>query len=185
MMFFSINMDNEVPLVIPTDICCNCSSQHDIESIKTDIRYMPLFGLAGAEVKINIPFPYCPNCISSANKKRPGVLGFLAISTLVFAILIMGWLFYLSSLFSTPISEYVFIPIAAAISLALNIGFFFLRKKKTNQTSYYQPVKLKKVRGKWPNAIGFLSLAFTNPSYAKLFIESNQESITNKCLKVR
>lgn len=75
-MFFSINMDNEVPLVIPTGTCCNCSSQDNVELIETDLRYMPLLGLAGAEVAIPIPLPYCPNCMSSASKMRPGLLGF-------------------------------------------------------------------------------------------------------------
>ena len=177
--------DTDSPIKIPTEICCNCLSQDNVEKIETDLRYMPLFGLAGAEITMPTPLPYCSMCKSSANRKRPGLLGFLASCTLVFTILAMIWLFYLSSLFATPISEYIFVPIIALISLILNTAFFFLKKKKPNQTSYYQPVKLNKVRGAWPNSLKYLSLSFTNPEYKKLFIEVNQEHIKNKRLKVR
>ena len=177
--------DSNSPLKIPTEICCNCLSQDNVETIETDLRYMPLFGLAGAEVTLPTPLPYCPICKSSAKRKRPGLLGFLASCTLVFAVLAMIWLFYLSTLFTNPISEYIFIPIIAVISLTLNAAFFFFKKINPNQSSYYQPVKLNKVRGAWPNSIKYLSLSFTNPEYKKMFIEVNEENINNKCLKVR
>lgn len=183
-MYLNIKMNNEIPLVVPGEACCNCFGREEIEMIETDLRYMPLLGLAGTEVKIPISFPYCIKCKPTAARKRPGILRYLAISTLIFCLIVMSWLFYFSTFITTPVSEYIFVPASAIIALAIVAIFYFFRKAKPSQTSYYQPVKLNQVRGKWPNSIGKIKLAFTNKNYKEMFVENNHKSIDKNILEV-
>jgi hypothetical protein len=140
-------------------------------------------GLAGAEIKIALPFPYCEVCAPTARRRRPTVLGVLAISSLLALILGMCWLSFGPQL-SEEKTTYVVAPILIALSLAIVLGFYALRKPAGAQTSYYQPIKLKNTGHKWPADITGLELAFTNRQYAEQFSSANQAAISAKKLKV-
>jgi hypothetical protein len=56
-----------------------------------------------------------------------------------------------------------------ALSFLGVLGFYGLRKPTGDQTSYYQPIKLKNTGNKWPTDITGLELAFTNSQYAEKF----------------
>jgi hypothetical protein len=144
---------------------------------------MPLMGLAGAEIKITLPFPYCELCAATARRRRPTALGVIAVSSLLVLILGMCWLFFGPQM-SEEKTAYVVAPILIVLSFATVLGFYALRKPSSVQTSYYQPIRLKNTGHKWPADITGLELAFTNNQYAEQFSSANQAAISAKKLKV-
>ena len=174
---------SDVKVVEPIDSCCNCGSESGIELYQTDMRRMPLLGLAGVEIKVSLPFPYCRVCSSSAKRRRPTLLGILASSALLAIVIGMAWMFLGPTLSGDNAVAVVGVGIVA-ISLLIVLGFFFLRRPAGDQTSYYQPVILKKTGHKWPADITGLELAFTNPEYAKKFVLANESVIADGKLKI-
>lgn len=183
MILFDLPIKSDVRLVAPADACCNCGSTVNVKAEPTDLRRMPLLGLAGVEIKVTLPFPYCEACPSSARRKRPGALGLLAVATLVALVLGMAWLF-LGPQVSEDTTLRVVAPALVVLSMAIVGGFYALRRPSGSQTSYYQPVKLKHTGHKWPADVTGLELAFTNRQFAERFARANQAAVAERILKV-
>lgn len=182
-MLIKLPIKSDVPIVAPADLCCNCGSAENLTPQITDLRRMPFMGLAGVEVKLPLPFPYCQACSVTSRRKRLGVLGMLAVFAFSLVVLTMGWLF-LGPQLSESLTKYVIGPLAVIISISIVIGIYAFRRPKGRQTSYYQPVILKNTGHKWPMDITGLELAFTNEVYAQQFSKANEPSISAKKLKV-
>jgi hypothetical protein len=183
MIYVNLPIKSEVQLVAPMESCCNCGAATDVKPRLTDLRRMPLMGLAGTEIKLELPFPYCEACAATARRRLPSVIGVIAVSLLIAIALGMCWLFFGPQL-SEEITTYVVAPVLVCMSFLIVLGFFFLRKPSGEQTSYYQPVKLRATGHKWPADITGLELAFTNKEYAKAFASANQAAVAAKILKV-
>jgi hypothetical protein len=183
MIFINLPIKCDVPLVAPADRCCNCGSVGDVKEVPTDLRRMPLLGLAGAEIKVTLPFPYCDACASTARRKRPNLLGILAVSALLALILGMAWLF-LGPQTSEDVTLHVVAPALITLSLAIVLGFYAWRRPSAAQSSFYQPIKLKNTGHKWPADITGLELGFTNKQYAEAFSAANQAGISAGKIKV-
>jgi hypothetical protein len=183
MIFVKLPIKSDVPIVAPIESCCNCGSANDVQPQVTDLRRMPFFGLAGAEIKLVLTFPYCPGCVQTARRRRPTVLGVTALSTLLALILGMCWLFAAPQV-SQETTGYVVAPLIILLSLGVVGGVYRLRKPSGTQTSVYQPVVLKHTGHKWPADITGLELAFTNVGYAKKFEEANLSAISAGKVKV-
>lgn len=183
MIFIDLPIRSDVQLRAPSETCCNCGSTVSVVPTETDLRRMPLMGLVGAEIKVELPFPYCSGCAATARRRRPTVLGVVAISSLLALVLGMCWLF-LGPQLSEEKTRFVVAPILIAISFAVVLGFYSLRKPKGKQSSYYQPIRLINTGHKWPADITGLELGFTNRQYAEAFSAANQAAIVAKKLKV-
>jgi hypothetical protein len=183
MILIDLPIKSDVPLRAPSENCCNCGSSANVTPIATDLRRMPLMGLAGAEIKLTLPFPYCEACAPTARRRRPTALGVIAVSLLLALVLGMCWLF-LGPQLSEEKAAYVVAPILVVVSFAVVLAFYSLRRAAGAQTSYYQPVKLKNTGHRWPADITGLELAFTNRKYAETFSSANQTAISMHKLKV-
>lgn len=183
MIFIKLPIKSDIPVVAPGDFCCNCGSADNVKPELTDLRRMPLFGLAGAEIKISLPFPYCAKCVETSRRRRPTLLGIIAISLLLALILGMCW-FFVGPQFSEDTTQYIVAPLIILLSLGAVVSLFSLRKPSGTQTSSYQPVVLKNTGHKWPADITGLELAFTNRAYAKEFAAANLAAITAGKIKV-
>ena len=183
MLFVNLPIKSDVAIVAPVESCCNCGSTSNVKPKATDLRRMPLMGLAGAEIQVELPFPYCDTCAVTASRRPPAPLGIVALSCLVSLVLGMAWLF-LGPQLSEDITLYIVAPVIVLASLALVWSFYRLRKASSGQTSYYQPVKLKNTGHKWPVDITGLELGFTNREYAAKFAAANHGAIAAKKLKV-
>ncbi|NHZ97823.1 hypothetical protein [Massilia sp. CCM 8734] len=182
-MFVNLQIKNDVQLVAPVDSCCNCGSTQDVRMEATDLRRLPLFGLAGAEIKIELPFPYCSGCVSSSQRRRPTVLGIAAVTALLSLVLGMCWIFFGPQFAEEKIVTIV-VPMLVITSLCIVLGFYGLRRPSAKQSSFYQPVKLRNTGHQWPADITGLELAFTNHDYGKKFADANRTAIAAKKLKV-
>lgn len=182
-MFVNLPIKSDMQLVAPVDSCCNCGAIQNVRTEATDLRRMPLFGLAGTEIKIELPFPYCSGCASSSHRRRPTLLGIAAVTALLSLVLGMCWIFFGPQLSEEKIISIV-APILVITSLCIVLGFYALRRPSAGQSSFYQPVKLRNTGHKWPADITGLELAFTNHRYGEKFADANKAAIAAKKLKV-
>ena len=183
MLFVNLPLQSDVPLVAPMACCCNCGSTSQLSPLPTDLRRMPAMGLAGTEIKIELPFPYCERCAVTARRRRPTALGVIAVTCLLTIAMGICWL-TLGPQLSEEAMTMVVAPAVVLLSLGLVLAFYGLRRKSTGQTSYYQPVRLKNTGHRWPADITGLELGFTNPAYASAFATANQQSVSSGQLKV-
>ena len=95
----------------------------------------------------------------------------------------LGWLL-LGPEVSDDATAFVVAPGIVLVSLGLVLAFYRLRRKSSNQTSYYQPVILKKTGHRWPADITGLELGFTNRAYASAFATANEQAVSSGKLKV-
>ncbi len=183
MLFVNLPLKSDVPLVAPMASCCNCQATSQLRPVPTDLRRMPMLGLAGTEIRIELPFPYCETCAVTARRRRPTAIGVIAMSCLLAIAAGLGWLL-LGPEVSDDATAFVVAPGIVLVSLGLVLAFYRLRRKSSNQTSYYQPVILKKTGHRWPADITGLELGFTNRAYASAFATANEQAVSSGKLKV-
>jgi hypothetical protein len=178
---FTVN--NEVPMHFPADLCCNCGAGRPIEQLETKLRLLPLGGLAGAQVTISVPLPYCGDCRATSRRGRPNVLGIIAVTVLLAMTMITAWFFLAGELVDKLSLELAALS-AAVVSMALVAAFYTTRRPRQSQTSYYQPVRLMRLSQKWPADITAMVLRFSNHTFARKFEAANQDAIAKGILKV-
>jgi len=169
----------------PKSPCCNCGTSSGLQAIEQDTRQTTyLFG-GGTEVTFRLPLPFCPSCVPTA-KRRPKnffhqILMFLVCFGLAFlALIVVG-----DVIFSIPaLGEYV-AGIAFGIALLVTGLMALTRKPKGKQTSYFQPVRIQKLKREFVSGtVTGIRFAFTNGDYARAFTRENQQSIKQKFVEV-
>jgi hypothetical protein len=75
--------------------------------------------------------------------------------------------------------------LSAAFAGAITFGWYSSRRARARQTSFYQPVRLLKLRQNFLSGIvtGF-RLGFSNDTYADQFISANQKSVSSGLVEV-
>jgi hypothetical protein len=179
----SFTVNNEVPLHFPGDVCCNCGESGSVEQLETNLRLMPLGGLAGAQITVPVPLPYCNKCKATARRGRPNVFGIVAMIALLALTMITAWFLAAGELVDKLPLELA-AAAATLLSIALVVAFYATRRPKQPQTSYYQPVRLVKLSQKWPADISAMVLYFSHQSFARKFEAANQDAIAKGILKV-
>ena len=176
LLYVSQTFQSDVPLAAPMSCCCNCGSTAQVKPVPTDLRRMPMLGLAGAEIRFEFPFPYCDRSAVTARRLRPTALSVVAVTCLLSIVLGLGFLF-LGPQFSEETMTMLVAPAVVLLSLGLVLAFYGFRRKSPGQTSYYQPVWLKSTAHRWPANIKRRELGFTNLTYASAFADANQQAI--------
>lgn len=182
-MLATFSIRNNAPLHIPVDSCCNCGERAALQQAETKLRLMPYLGLAGAEIVIPVPLPYCDRCKVTARRNRPNVLGVIALITLLSVGGITAWFFGAGELVDEVPIETAAIA-ALVLSTTLVLAFYGLRRARSPQTSYYQPVRIMKLSHQWPADVTAMVLRFSNPSYAKAFEAANSKAVEEGRLEV-
>jgi len=91
---------------------------------------------------------------------------------------------FVPSSVSSIVPSSLILPSLFLLSCVLVFGFYSLRRPTDRQTSYYQPVRLKKVKQKFSGEIVGYIFAFKNSEYASTFIDANKEAIDKEAIKV-
>ncbi len=156
----------------PRDICCNCGTGDGLSSLRTPLND----GIAPE-------LPYCGECEESAARKPSGIMAKLLYSALLAIPISIGGLAVLPASVTLHMGENILV-----YSMALAAGMVFWysgsRRHTARQTSYYQPVRLKKVRRKFRGQTGGYVFAFTNPAYEAMFAEANRAAISDKRIEI-
>ena len=163
MAFISVSsgVKSDVKFNIPADLCCNCGSTNGLSPVPTKLNKSRYMVLAGTEITVTINFPYCPDCVKTARRRPVGLASKLLMAVLLFVVALTVWSFSTASI-TQAVPAGMVLSALAVLSLGGVLGFYSLRKPKGKQSSYYQPVRLKKVRQKFTGGITGYVLAFTN-----------------------
>jgi hypothetical protein len=184
----SIPIENNIPLIMPADSCCNCGSMDNIREILTDLRRVPYLGFARVEVKLALPFPYCEACASTARRlplldvRSLNARSIIAICVCVGLALGLSWPYLPTEVSEQPM--FLVAPIVLFLSVVITLEFYARRRRTGSQTSVYQPVRLKNTIHKWPADIIGIELEFTNKQYGEKFAAANQAAIRAKKLRI-
>lgn len=172
------------PLNFPATFCCNCGDTDCMTEIQ-DTRVTRHFGFGGIETTFQLAIPICANCRKSTRRRPAGwfsrLLAWVLTSCVVF-----GALLILGENVSLPLwmIDHLF-AVAALVGLLLVTLFYRLRRPRPPQTSYYQPVRIKRATLHFDDDAGrvaFMKLAFTNPDYLNVFTTANREAIQARTL---
>ncbi len=180
----SSGIKSDVKFNIPTELCCNCGSTTGLSPVPTKLKKTRYMVLAGTEITVTMNFPYCPDCVKTAGRSPVGVVSKMLMAALLFLIALTVWSFSSPSI-TQAVPMGMVLPALTVLSLGVVFGIYSLLKPKGNQTSYYQPVRLKKVRQKFTGGITGYVLAFTNNAYERKFVSVNQEAIAKNVIEVR
>lgn len=161
---------------IPTEICCNCASPNRITTVLSDLKLTRYLGMGGSEYTFRWRLPYCPECQPTAERSPVGklhvalVIGLATVG--LFLALVVAQIAMDESLFGG--NDFW---VALAMSALLVAGFYSLRRPRGTQSSYYQPVRIRKLRQKFASGeVTGIVLGFTNPIYGRRFQELNEAS---------
>ncbi len=156
----------------PRDICCNCGTCEGLSSLRT-----PMHDGIAPEL------PYCRECEESAARKPSGIMAKLLYSTLLAILISVGGLATLPASVTLHMGENILV-----YSMALAAGMVFWysgsRRHTARQTSYYQPVRLKKVRQRFNRKNVRYVFTFTNAEYEAMFADANRPAISDKSVEI-
>lgn len=169
-------------LIFPTAFCCNCG-EVNCAAENQDTRVTRFFAIYGTGATFHLSVPVCARCRRSL-RRRPAVffsrLLVLALMSVAFLALVMLW----QSSGSMPVwfVDHSF-QLIVVLGLLATLGFYWLRRKRPPQTSFYQPVRIKQARVRFTDVmsgrgnVDYMKLAFTNPDYLNVFRNANREAI--------
>lgn len=180
----SLMMNETTPLSFPAVFCCNCGDTNCAPEIQ-DTRITRFYGFGGDETVFQLPIPVCAACVRTTRRRPSGWFARLLV-WVVAGIAMWLALVLLARSVALPVwvAEHLLL-IAAGVSLVLVILFYRLRRPTPPQTSYYQPVRIRKVNLRFDDASGqvkFLKVAFTNHEYLNVFNTANRAAIEAKTL---
>lgn len=171
-------------LNFPSTFCCNCGDT-DCRIELQDTRVTRYYGLGGVETTFQLPIPICTACFKSTRRRPQGWFSRLLVLAVVVCLVFFG-LILLGEKWVLPerAREHLF-AISAGIALVLVVLFYRLRRPRSPQTSYYQPVRIKDASLQFNEGVGqvgYMKLAFTNPDYLNVFSSANRDAIKAKML---
>ena len=167
---------------LPTSFCCNCGDLNCVNEIQ-NTRVTRYFGIGGTETTFHLLVPICARCRRTTKRRPPGFFARLLVLALMLAVVFPG-LLALGAAVTFPewLAANLFW-VSLGLAIALSIVLWRLRRPKPPQTSFYQPVRIKKADvavSDLANSSGrvmFMKLAFTNPDYLEVFRSANADSI--------
>jgi len=170
-------------LIFPTAFCCNCGETQCAAETQ-DTRVTRFFAIYGTGATFHLSVPVCVRCRRSL-RRRPAVFfsRLLALAVSVIAFVLLMWM--VGSSLSPWFFERRF-AIAAVLGLAATVGYYWLRRPKPPQSSFYQPVRIKQATVRFVDVmsgrgnVDFMKLAFTNVDYLNAFRNANREAIEAK-----
>jgi len=176
---------SDLGINIPSGLCCNCGATHDLKEIDTKLILTRYIFLCGTEYTLKSDLPYCDQCAVTANRIAPSFMHKLLVFLLWFGLIIVGLVMYE---IATGTILHIWNVKVFTIALSLSGGgtyfYYFRRKPQLGQTSFYQPVRLKKLKQKFSGEVTGLTLGIMNQDFANKFFEVNQEAVENNVLEI-
>lgn len=161
----------------PTELCCNCASPDRVDPVDSELKLTRYFGMGGSEYAFTWPLPYCPECQVTASRNPLNRLHVVLVvgvwTTALFLAATIGQM-----ALGRNLLEGNDFWIALVVSTVLVAGFYAARRPQGQQTSYYQPVRIRKLRQKFTSGeVTGIVLGFTNRLYMRRFQEQNARSL--------
>ena len=175
-----------VVFAFPKTLCCNCGTPAGISVIEQDTRLTPYMIGGATEITFKLPLPFCAGCTPSAKRRPKNVMQRALLFALVFTSAFFAILIGSDVAFSVPWLTAYIVPLSLCIAAIVVGSAVLIGRSKGNQTSYYQPVRIRKLKREFISGkILSIRFSFTNKNYAQLFVHQNQDSISRKLVEVR
>ena len=164
-------------LSIPDGICCNCAREDRVATVDSELKVTRYFGMGGSEYTFTWGLPFCRGCEATAARTPINKLHVLLVIGVVTVSLFLLAIIAQMLLERSLLGGHDFWVSLAAAS-ALVGAYYATRKPEGAQTSYYQPVRIRKLRQKFSSGeVTGIVLAFTNGAYMRRFREANAASL--------
>ena len=169
----------------PDGMCCNCGATQDVAKLDQDTRVTRYHGMGGSEITMKLPVPVCPRCVRTVERRPVNLLHASLVLLLAYFLTMLAFLAAGLLLDSEPLldrSPWISVVIAAGL-----VAFWYGRRKtEPGQTSFYQPVRILKLRQEFVSGtiIG-IRFGFTNPAYSRLFVQGNHVAIERGLVEVK
>jgi hypothetical protein len=134
-----------------------------------------LFG--GTEWSITFGLPYCDQCRPTAERIPPSFGKKFWVWLLWLWIIFLGaTIGFIATDTATPENGWAFFAGCAVLSAAGVFSWYSRRRPVGDQTSFYQPVRVLKLKQKFSGETVGIVLGFTNPRFAEDFLKLNPEA---------
>lgn len=174
----TIRFDLGDALSFPQDECCNCGTRNNLSVIPVDVSRRVSYVVITNTYVVKCRLPFCPECVKTAERKW----GMSFVDRLFEFVGCFVALIFLGALVSEQM--------AAIFALIGAVGIVLVRmslaRPKGNQTSYFVPVRLFKLKRKMlRNEIKSMGLLFTSDSYKRKFERMNAQIIESGFVSVK
>jgi hypothetical protein len=165
--------------VFPQLRCCNCGTTSGISTQHQDTKVTRYFMLAGTEITFELPLPVCRDCSATLERRVPTLFHKFLVVAVVTAAVFLALIMALSQYSSRVpfITDNLFVS-SVVISLIGVLSFYSLRRPNGKQTSFYQPVRIRKLDREFVSgSIRKIGFGFTNPVYLREFSQANAQAL--------
>jgi hypothetical protein len=170
----------------PQKRCCNCGRTDSLQTINQDTRLTRYFFGGGSELTFNLPLPFCPACRITAKRRPSSFFKKVLVFLVTFGVLVLALTLIAEFVFPNRLLPDHIIYLSLGVSVAFTFMLYFIRKPTGQQTSYYQPVRISRLKQEFVSGtIKKITLYFTNNAYARDFTALNQEPIKDNLVEVK
>jgi hypothetical protein len=175
----TIRFDLGDSLSFPQDECCNCGAIKNLDSLSVDVSRRASIGIITNTYILNFSLPFCPECAKTARRQWGASLTDRIVElALCFHVLLLSGAFLIGD---AHVLNFALIGAVGVVLIRV-----LLARPKGNQTSYFAPVRLFRLRRKMlRNEIKSIGLLFTNESYAQKFARRNAQLIESGFIAIK
>lgn len=180
-----VALHEEVAFNFPPSNCCNCGTRKDVRVIAQDTRRTTYLGAGGTEITFQLNLPFCPVCVPSAKRRPKSLVHHALMFAVGFGAVFLGLIILGDVVYSIPALSKYLLPLSL-LGAALIMGITLLvSQPKTRQTSYYQPVRISRLKREFVSGkVVGIRFFFSNRNYAALFERHNQQAISQQRVEV-
>lgn len=149
--------------------CCNCLAEARVRAVDSASIVN-----RGVPYTFRFAIPHCGGCLDTANRKRPGLMGFFAAFLAVGLPVLLAFMLWGAATNRDGLIAAAFVagPLAG---LALPWAWTKLRRPRVGQSSRYQAVYASEVDVGLSGVPEGFVLSFANPAYAARFAALNRD----------
>lgn len=174
-----------VEFSFPVSNCCNCGTRKGVAVVRQDTRRTSYFGLGGTEITFELPIPLCPGCVPSAKRRPKNLLHRALVFCVAFGVAVLGLMGVDELLYSIPALSRYLLQLSLLIALTVFGLMLLWSQPRGRQTSYYQPVRIRKLRREFVSGkVTGIRFFFSNRNYAELFARRNPAPVADSRVEV-
>lgn len=179
-----LRFNDGVNFGFPINICCNCGTSNGLSVSRQDSRCSDSGLGTHTEYTFQLALPFCAFCAPSAKRRPVRVSERVLVALGIFGATAACFLLLPEGLQASSTIQQLILPLAAVVASAVSFAWFALTRPKGEQSSYFQPVRLIRVKGELlSGSIKSIRFAFTNDDYRQAFESVNAPAIERKAIE--
>jgi hypothetical protein len=165
---------------LPANVCCNCGCTAGLRRTETKLIVTRFMLLGGTEWTFKMNLPHCEKCGMSLKRIAPTFGKFFWVTFLwTWVVFLLGLFLFASLEWPVPGGGWAAFVTSVIVAAGAMFVWYVRRKPEGSQTSFYQPVRILKLRQKFfSGETTGMVLGFTNSTFSKKFLEANPTAKT-------